>query len=288
MKDNENKLFLVSGATGTIGRQAVKELLKSKQKVRVLSRHSVKSMYPSEVEVVIGNLNNVETLKTAFDGVYAAHLISIGDEKYTPLSNGKSIVELAEKSGVKRVTVLWNGEGNESTIEKEIKLSEIEWTILQPQEYMANALGWAQSILENNEVKEPFGDRPTAAIHENDVGNVIATILVNGGHHKKTYTLTGPEILTPRKQVEEIATALKQEVVFQELNEEQTRARWEESGLPKETMDYLYEWYGNTPVQGYTLTRVVENIIGRPAHNFKKWILDNLENFKDGKILKSK
>lgn len=280
MKDSKSKIFLVTGATGTIGRQVVKELLEQEQKIRVLSRDSTKSKFSNQIEVVNGDLNNVETLKKVFKDVYAAHLLSIGDEKYTPLSNGKSIVELAEKSGIKRVTVLWNGEGNESSLQTEIKLSKLEWTILQPQEYMANVLGWVPSILENNEVKEPFGDRPTAAIHENDVGKVIATILVNGGHHNKTYTLTGPEILTPRKQVEIIARALKQKILFQELNEEQTRARWKEWGLPIETMDYLYNWYGNTPEQGYTVTRIVEHIIGKPPQSFKKWVLDNIENFK--------
>lgn len=120
---------------------------------------------------------------------------------------------------------------------------------------MAHALGWTESIRLNSEVKEPFGDRPTAAIHENDVGKVIASILIHGGHHQKIYTLTGPETLTPRKQVEEIAKALKKRIAFQELNEEQARARWKAWGLPELTMDYLYEWYGNTPEQdgGWTL-----------------------------------
>lgn len=147
----------------------------------MLSRKPVGSGFAEGVEVFTGDLNDTETLKKAFYGVYSAHFISIGDEKYTPLSNGKSIVELAIKSGIKRVTILWNGEGNESSLEKEVKISSLEWTILQPQEYMANVLAWVESITQNNEVKEPFGDRPPAVIHENDIGNVIASILIHGG-----------------------------------------------------------------------------------------------------------
>jgi len=280
MENIENEIFLVAGATGTIGRQAVKELLKNGKTVRAISRNPQKTEFPENVEVIKGDLNNIETLTKAFEGVHAAHFISIGDEKYTPLSNGRSIVELAEQSGIKRVTVLWNGEGNESSLETEIKQSSLEWTILQPQEYMANALGWAESIIHNGEVREPFEDRPTAAIHENDVGKVIASILINGAHNQKTYTLTGPETLSPRKQVGEIAIALKKEINFQELNEEQARTRWKEWGLPKETMDYLYAWYGNTPEQGYKVTPMVENIIGRPAQTFNKWVLDNIQSFR--------
>lgn len=277
---NGERIFLVLGATGTVGKQVVKELLNTKQKVRILSRYLEKCKFPNEVEIFIGDLNKEETLKDVFKDAYGVHFISIGDEKYTPLSNGKNIIELAEKSGIKRATILWNGEGNESSLEKAIKTSNLEWTILQPQEYMANALGWKQAIIEKNEVKEPFGDRPTAAIHESDIGNVVASILVNGGHNKKTYTLTGPEVLTPRKRVEGISIALNREIKFQELNEEQTRARWKEWGLPNETMDYLYEWYGNTPAQGYTITSVVKEVTGKPASDFKKWLLDNIDKFK--------
>lgn len=272
--------FLVTGATGTIGREVVKALLENRKKVRVLTRNPQKLENNEMVEVIKGDLTQPKTLKTALEDVDGIHLISFGDENYTPLSTGKSIVDLAMKAGVKRATVLWNGEGNESTIEREIKNSPFDWTILQPQEYMANALGWTQSIIETNVVKEPFGDRPTAAIHESDVGAAIAHILMYGGHAQKTYTLTGPAVLTPKRQVLEIGKAIGREIKFTELNEEQTRERWRTWGLPKETMDYLYEWYDNTPPEGYTVTTTVEDIIGRPAYSFQKWVSDNIQHFR--------
>lgn len=275
-----NNTFLITGATGTIGRQVIHELLRTGNKVRVLTRNHSKVNLPTSVEVFEGDLNHPESIKKALIGIKGIHLISFGDENYTPLSGGKKIVEMAEETGVERSTVLWNGEGNESTIEQAVKQSNLDWTILQPQEYMANALGWADSIITKNEVKEPFGDRPTAAIHENDVGSVIAAILTQGNHTKKNHTLTGPNVLTPKKQVQEIGYALGQEVKFIELDEKQTRARWKEWGLPKETMDYLYEWYGNTPAQGYTITPVVESILGRSPKTFKDWVSENIGNFK--------
>lgn len=271
--------FLVTGGTGTIGRQVISELLNAGKNVRMLTRDSSKVLPPNNVEISEGDLNTPDTLKGALKGVIGVHLISFGDENYTPLAKGKQIVETIEEAGVKRLTILWNGEGNESSLEKEIKSSSMEWTVLQPQEYMSNALGWAESIIERSEVKEPFGDRPTAAIHEADVGSVIAEILINGGHSQQIYTLTGPEVLTPRKQVQEIASALGREIKFIEMDEKQTRARWKEWGLPDETMDYLYEWYRNTPAQGSTVTTVVENIINRPPRSFKEWIQKNSNAF---------
>lgn len=273
-------IFLVTGGTGTIGGQVIKMLLKAPCKVRLLTRDPAAVKGAKGVEVIAGDLNQADTLKDALKGVKGLHLISFGDESYTPLANGGQLVQLAEQAGVERVTVLWNGEGNESSLETAIKRSSLDWIILQPQEYMANALGWVASVKHQAQVQEPFGDRPTAAIHEADVGAVIAEILLHGGHAKQIYTLTGPEVLTPKKQVQQIASALGRDIAFIELDEQQTRARWQEWGLPQATMDYLYQWYGNTPAQGFTITPTVEQIIGRPAKSFKAWVTENIRCFR--------
>lgn len=275
-----NDIFLISGATGTIGRQITNELLKNNSKVRVITRALSKSQFSNNVEVFEGDLNKPDSLKEALVGVKGIHLISFGDEHYTPLSNGKQIVEMLEKYGVKQVTILWNGEGNESSLEQAIKLSDLDWTILQPQEYMANALGWRESIITQGVVKEPFGNRPTAVIHEADIGAVIATILMKGGHTKRIYTLTGPQTLSPKKQVQTIEIALGQKIDFIELDESQTRARWKEWGLQEETMNYLYDWYGNTPTQGYTVTAIVEEILKRQPKSFEEWVAENINYFR--------
>ncbi|MFD2037589.1 NmrA family NAD(P)-binding protein [Belliella marina] len=273
----KEEAYLVTGATGTIGTQVVHALLRLGKRVRILTRNATE--HSKNIEVFEGDLNKPHTLKEALVGITGIHLISFGDENYNPLSSGKQIIEMVENAGVKRVTVLWNGEGNESSIEQEVKKSNLEWTILQPQEYMANALGWAESIKESSEVKEPFGDRPTAVVNETDIGEVVCKILTTGGHSKQIYTLTGPDTLTPKKQVQEIAVALNKEVKFIELDEHQTKKRWKDWGLPKETMEYLYEWYGNTPSVGYTVTNTVEQILGTPPRTFKEWTIENLHHF---------
>ena len=66
------------------GAKVEAELLKNGKTVRALSRNPQKTEFPENVEVIKGDLNNIETLTKAFEGVHAAHFISIGDEKYTP------------------------------------------------------------------------------------------------------------------------------------------------------------------------------------------------------------
>ena len=272
-------VFLVSGATGTVGSAVVKALLSSGQKVRAITRYPSKAKFSDAVEVFEGDLEKPETLEAAFKNVVGLHLITFTGSEYTPLQSGPELLAMARASGVKRITVLWSGEGKKSPVEQAVEGSNLEWTCLQPQEYMANVLTWQKSIAEKGIVAEPFALRPTAAIHEDDIGSVAASILINGGHSGKTYTLTGPEVLTPQDQVATINRLLNKSVRFVELSEAEALARWKQHGYSDELANYLLQWYKNPPAEGYTVLSTVEDIIGRPPKSFSQWVLDHAHQF---------
>src|SRR5688572_23147958 len=112
--------ILVTGATGNVGRNVVKHLVAQGHAVRALSRAPQKAQLPEGVEVVAGDLSDPSTLESALDGVSALHLINFHGE-YQPLETGAEIVALAEKAGVKRVTVLRGGQ--EGTVEAAVQAS---------------------------------------------------------------------------------------------------------------------------------------------------------------------
>lgn len=68
--------FLVTGGTGTIGRQVISELLNAGKNVRMLTRDSSKVLPPNSVEIFEGDLKRPDTLKEALRGVVGVHLIS--------------------------------------------------------------------------------------------------------------------------------------------------------------------------------------------------------------------
>ncbi len=277
--DPGRPVFLVTGATGTVGSAVVKALLSSGQKVRALTRNPSKAKFPDAVEVFEGNLEKPETLEAALKNVVGLHLITFTGPEYTPLQSGPELMAMARASGVKRITVLWSGEGKKSPVEQAVEVSDLEWTTLQPQEYMANVLTWQKAIAGKGIVAEPFGLRPTAAIHEDDIGSVAASILINGRHSGKTYTLTGPEVLTPQDQVATIKRILNKNVRFVELSEAEALDRWKQHGYSDELANYLLQWYKNPPAEGYTVLSTVENITGRPPRSFSQWVLDHAQQF---------
>ncbi|MGM0851380.1 MAG: SDR family oxidoreductase [Bacillota bacterium] len=58
--------ILVTGATGTVGRQIVKQLIDKGEKVRSLSRNAENSKLPDGVQLVSGDLDRPETVLPHF------------------------------------------------------------------------------------------------------------------------------------------------------------------------------------------------------------------------------
>ncbi|GAA2462207.1 NAD(P)H-binding protein [Streptomyces lavendulocolor] len=270
MKTNrDNDMTLVTGATGTVGRQVVAELLRLGRPVRALTRDPGKADLPGGVEVVRGDLTDPDSLTAALDGVSGLHLITFGGEYFAPLETGPRIVELAREAGVRRATVL-NG-GGPTPLEDAVRASDLPWTVVMPVEFMANALEWADGIRTRDEVCEPFTGRLSAMVHEGDIGAVAAVALTEDGHAGQEYLVTGPEALTVRDKVDAIAAARGRAVRLVELSEEEAVARWRAEGRPQDVIDFLLEVYGDTPPEGRTVLDTVQKVTGRPARTFAEW-----------------
>ncbi|MEU9607944.1 NAD(P)H-binding protein [Streptomyces sp. NPDC048057] len=271
---------LVAGATGTVGRQVVAELLRGGHAVRALTRDAARADFPDGVEVVQGDLTDPDSLVDALKGVTGLHLITFGGEYLVPLDTGPRIVELARAAGVQRVTVL-NG-GGETPLENAVRAGDLTWTVVMPVEFMANALAWADGVRARDEVREPFVDRLSAMVHEGDIGAVAAVALTEDGHGGRTYVLSGPEVLTVREKVDVLAAARGRAVALVELSEAEALAEWRAAGHSDEVVDFLLEVYRDTPEVGRTVNPTVEQVTGRPARTFAEWARDHADAFRAG------
>ncbi|MFC7305743.1 NAD(P)H-binding protein [Streptomyces monticola] len=269
--------FLVTGATGTVGRQIVEQLLLKGVPVRALTRDPARADLPADVEVVGGDLAAPDSLAAAFEGVEAAHLITFGGEAFAPLETGPELVALAEKAGVRRVTVLHGG--GPSPVEDVVRASALDWTVLMPVEFMSNALEWAEPIRTADEVREPFVGRLSAMVHEADIGAVAAAALTESGHAGQEYVITGPDVLTLSGKTEAIAAARGRAVRLVELTEDEARGQWRAQGMPESTIDFLVMVYRDTPPEGRTVTDVVQRVTGRPARTFGQWATQHAAAF---------
>lgn len=270
--------ILVTGATGNVGRHVVDQLVRAGQRVRALTRNPSNAKLPEGVEVVYGDLTAPETLAPALYGVTGMHLMTSNSGDSAQLQTGSEIVELAVKAGVQRVTVLWSGE--KGLVEQAVEASELEWTHLQPVEFMSNALTWAESIRTENVVRDPFLDSLSAMIHEADIGSVSAAALINAGHAGKTYTLTGPEVLTVSDKVRTIGAAIGRDIRLIELTKDQALDRMRKLGVHEDVMEFVFEWHANPPKEAYTVVSTVEQVTGRPPRTFAQWVEEHVQHFR--------
>ncbi|EFL36071.1 NmrA family protein [Streptomyces viridochromogenes DSM 40736] len=275
----QTQKILVTGATGTVGRHVVAELLARGHEVRALTRDAAKAGLPAQVEVVEGDLTEPGTLAPALEGVTGLHLITFGGAAFTPLETGPRILETARSAGVRRITVLHGG--GPTPLEDAVRADDtVDWTVLMPVEFMANALEWVDGIVASGEVREPFVTRLSAMVHEGDIGAVAAVALTEEGHGRQEYVITGPEVLTVGDKVTTLAAAVGREIALVELTEEQALARWRAAYLPEDVIDFLLEAYGNTPEVGRTVSDAVEKVTGRPARTFAQWAAAHADAFR--------
>ena len=104
----KNKIILVTGATGKQGGATARNLINTGVKVRALTRKpessSANALRTLGIEVVKGNLNDINSLDPAMQGVYGVFSVTnfweMGTGKKEVIQN-KNLTDLAKKHNVK-------------------------------------------------------------------------------------------------------------------------------------------------------------------------------------------
>ncbi|WP_116952734.1 NAD(P)H-binding protein [Jiangella endophytica] len=265
--------ILVTGATGSVGRLVVDQLLAlGATDVRALVRNPAKATLPDGVEVVTGYVAEPDSLDGVFDGVERMYLTSYSD-------TAAEVLARAEKAGVHHVVSL-SGERESwwGSIVDDVEASGVPWTHLWPGEFMENSTIWADQIRTTGQVRDGYARSANAAIAMDDVAAVAAVALVQAGHVGRAYTLTGPETLTRAEKVALIGRALGRDVPYVELNRDDAIAELSAS------MGEYAEWYvdgeGEQVDNPQQSTTTVADVLGRPATTFSDWAVRNATLFR--------
>ncbi len=281
-------MILVTGATGTVGRQLVNELVTAGADVRALSRTPERAGLPSGVEVVAGDLGRPETLPSALQGIERVFLLSGGPEGPEHDAN---LIAAGEQAGVRHVvtlSVLGAGHGADDPItrwhlagERAVTASGMAWTILRPGAFMSNALMWAPSIKDQGVVYAPFAQAKTGAVDPADIAAVAARALTGAGQGGKTYPLTGPELLSAADQVEIPGAALGRPLQVVDVPPERAKAAMVDSDMPAELADAVIASMAQAGTDhAMAVLPTVEQVTGHPARSFAEWATAHLEAFR--------
>ena len=275
--------ILVTGATGSVGRLLVDELVEAGAPVRALTNNPARAGLPDGVEVARGFLGKPETLPAALAGVdtvYLAPLPAFVDD----------FVRSARAAGVRRVVVLsgepaeYEAQGDPSTwhyyrIERAIEASGFDWTFLRPGQFMNNTLDWAPAIKADGVVRAPYAGAVQTPIDLGDIAAVARVVLLSEGFDGEKLTMSGPEGITPPEQVAYIAAAIGRDVRFEEL----TPAEYLDGLAPViglETAQWLLDGFRMMAEYPMKPEPAVPEILGRPGVTYREWAVANAAAFR--------
>lgn len=201
--------ILVTGATGRVGRQVVDHLVKRGAPVRVLTRDPSKTEFPAGVDVVQGDLLDIDSLRAAFNGVSSLFLLNAvtGDE----FTQAILTLNVAREAGVKRVVYLSVIHADRFVnvphfavkfgAERMLQQMGFSATVLRPSYFIDNDHTIKDVVLNHGVYPMPIGSKGLAMVDTRDIAEVAAIELLRRDQAPatlptETINLVGPDTLT--------------------------------------------------------------------------------------------
>ena len=278
-------MILVTGATGTIGVELIKELSRRGVFVRALVRDRMRSRRVSlpGVELVDGDFDLPETLPAALEGVDELFLL-------VPSSSRAEVQQLqfidaAKRNGVKHIVKLsqlgaaLNSPGRfqrcHAVVEDYIRESGFAYTFLRPNLFMQRLLDSRSGISSQGVFYAAAGTAKISAIDARDIAAAAAQVLTEYGHEGETYELTGPEALSYTQMADILSQATGMLIrcvdlpldAFQHSLLDRGVPKWQANGLVEESA--IYRCGGAADV-----TNAVFNVTGSASRTFSDFAFD--------------
>ncbi|WP_405697779.1 NAD(P)H-binding protein [Streptomyces sp. NBC_01185] len=255
-------LTLVLGGTGKTGRRVVRQLTGRGHVVRIGSRSGG----------VPFDWNDSTTWQPALAGVDAVYISYQPDLAVpgAPEAIG-AFAELAVRTGARRLVLLsGRGEPEAEACEKALAASGAEWTVLRASFFAQNfSEGDFLGPILDGELALPVGDVEEPFIDADDIGEVAATVLAEGGHEGRTYDLTGPRLLTFAQATAAIGAATGREIGYATVPADAYAAELAAHGVPADVTDLLtYLFTSVLDGRNAYLGDGVRQVLGRPARDF--------------------
>ena len=204
--------ILVTGATGTVGRQVVEQLVKRGADVRALVRDPAKASFPAGVNVAKGDMLDVDLLRSAFSGVSTLFLLNavVPDE----FTQALIALNLAREAGIERIVYLSVIHSDRYVnvphfagkfgVERMIEQMGFKATILRPAYFLNNDLTIKDVVTGYGVYPMPIGSKGLAMIDARDIGEIAAIELIRRENSATPLppdriNLVGPDTLTGAK-----------------------------------------------------------------------------------------
>jgi uncharacterized protein YbjT (DUF2867 family) len=301
--NRETTTILVTGSTGTVGSEVVKQLISISPSSS--SHHNIRAAVHSQnkadplkqfgnkgVEIVDLDYAKPETVVGALNKVDKLFLQTLPVPDITDITS--NLVKVAKKNDVKHIVKLSAmGADSEpgSTIlrlhgkeEKIIEESGIPYTFLRPPAFMQNFITqFGHTIRTQNIFYVPAGDAKMSFVDTRDIAAIASKILTNnnGGsqqHVNKTYDITGSDTLSYSQVAQILSNEVGKKISYVDITEEDARKGMKQTGADDWFIDVMLELFRIIRAgYGSQTTTAFERIIGRKPISFVQFAKDYAE-----------
>jgi uncharacterized protein YbjT (DUF2867 family) len=285
-------MILVTGASGTVGRPVLEEVVKTGKPVKAMYRSAEDARSaPAGVATAIADFADKASLTKALQGMNAIYLVCSPIPQLVELES--SVIDACKPAGVGYVVLnsaLGAGDYAKSfpswhrKVEDKLRASGLGYTILRPNTFMQNIVTYnAPSIRAQGAFYSAMGDAKISFIDVRDIAVAAAKILTEpAAHPGKIYELNGPQAFNYTEVAALISKAAGRPVQFVNIPEEAQRRAMLDLGMPDWQVNALLDLqrYYTVEKKGAEITPVLEQILGRPAIRMEQYVNENKDAFR--------
>src|SRR5437762_7182457 len=283
------KTVLVTGATGTVGRDVAKLLSKKGAAVRAGVRDQAKArkQFGANIALATFDFEDAASFPDSLKDVEKVFLLP-------PLIPNQvamvyAFIDATKRAGVRHIVKLsvigvdtdppftfgkWHAANDQH-----VRESGLAFTFLRPNSFMQNFINYFPP--RDGAIYLPWGNGRASFVDARDIAALAAEALTSEGHDGKTYTLTGSAALGIAEVASILSEVTGSEINYVDVPESAARDGMLQAGLPQWQVDALMELHaGNKQNRWSAVTSDIEKVTGKPATSFGQFARDHAERFR--------
>ena len=284
--------ILVTGATGKVGREVVKQLVSAKSKVRagIYNHARVDKIEIGGFEQVDLDFTKPEMIEAALNGVEKAFLVMPFRENMIEMI--KNFLDVAKRKDVKHIVLLsmmGSDKPDGSSIlkmhkqcEEYVIASGIPTTLLRPNWFMQDFIKYAQTIKKPGMYQAPISLKGSISFVDIRDVATIATMALLKSKGGEIFVLTGPQTFTHRQVEDNFAFVLGKRVIFHTISDDDFRQTMLGYGVSDWHVHMMLEMYKEAEKGTFAeIDQTAAQLLGHKPETFKTFIKAYIKTFKD-------
>jgi NAD(P)H dehydrogenase (quinone) len=283
-------MILVTGATGNLGKATINSLLNNNiaaNNIAVLVRDETKAAeFKSKgIQVKIGDYQNYDSLKSAFQGVDKLLLISSSSDIRHRFEQHKNVINAAKETGVNHI-IYTSFEMKD--LQRSIMVEDVQYhaytsdylkQISVPYTLMNNTmyadmipLFSGKNILDEG-ISIPAGDGKTPFLPITEMAEAIAVVLTTPGHENKEYVIAAETAFSFAEVAALLSDITGKRIKYHQPTVSLYIARLVHAGFPEDDAAYLARFAGAIAEGEFdTKKSDVKQLLGRSPISLKDFL----------------